>query len=64
MAREFRLDLKITLPDGDFDEAEALVALKPVVEAFGETLQTARFDMALSYGVVTPKPRGGKGEDA
>ena len=64
MAREFRLDLKVTLPEGDFDEAAALVALKPVVEAFEETLRKVAGEMALTYGVVTPKPRGAKGDDA
>lgn len=58
MAREFRLDLKITLPDGDFEEAEALVALKPTVDAFEESIRKVAGDVVLSYAVATPRPRG------
>ena len=64
MAREFRLDLKITLPEGDFEEAAALVALKPTVEAFEEALRKAGGDVALSYAVVAPRPRGTDKGDA
>lgn len=58
MAREFRLDLKITLPEGDFEEAAALVALKPTVDAFEESIRKVAGDVVLSYAVATPRPRG------
>jgi hypothetical protein len=63
MPREFRLNLTVTLPDGDFEEAEALVAIKPTVDAFQETLaKVMPSGVSLTYGVVTPKPRGAKDE--
>lgn len=62
MAREFRLTLTVTLPEGDFDEAEALVALKPTVDAFEESIRKVAGEVALFYSVVTPKPRADKGD--
>lgn len=65
MAREFRLDLKVTLPEGDFEDAAAMVALAPVVEALEESVRKIGGDaVSISYGAVTPKPRGAKGDDA
>lgn len=57
MAREFRLSLTVTLPEGDFEEAEAIVQLRPIVATFEETLRLSVKDPVLSYAVVNPKPR-------
>lgn len=60
MAREFRLEMKVELPDAWADEAEALMAIKPLLEAFEDGIIKVQPKAQFTYGPVTPKPRGEK----
>lgn len=60
MAREFRLEMKVELPEGWADEAEALMTIKPLLEAFEDAMVKAFPNASYTYGPVTPKPRGDK----
>ena len=64
MAREFRLSLVVNLPEDDFEEAAALMALRPIVEELREGMKLGFSGHALNYSVVAPKPRADKGDPA
>lgn len=56
MPKELRISAIITLPDGVFAEAAALCEAKPILDR----LTTEFEEAAITYEVVTPKPRGEK----
>ncbi len=59
MPRELRISAVVTLPDGVFEEAEALVNARPMITR----LQADYGDnAAITFEIVTPKPRGGKAD--
>lgn len=60
MARELRISATIRLPEGDFDEAAALVGIRPVIEAFRAEIEKAGGEAECA--VVVPKPRGAKAD--
>lgn len=60
MAREFRLEMRVELPEAWSDEADALVAIKPLLEAFEDGILQLQPKASFTYGPVTPKPRGDK----
>lgn len=60
MPRELRISATVKLPEGAFDEAAAIVALKEPVWMFLEAIQKAGGEVACD--LVTPKVRGEKGE--
>lgn len=62
MAKELRLNATIELPEDIWDRADIMAAAKPVVQAFTEAVE--KLGGKVEVDEVTPKPRGGKGEDA
>ena len=62
MPKELRISAVIEIPDDIWRQTDALAAVKPAVEAFHAAVQAAggRLDAEL----VTPKPRGDKGDAA
>ena len=58
MPRELRISAVVTLPDGVFEEARAIVDAKPILEQIQEAFQ----DAAITFEIVTPKPRAPKAE--
>lgn len=58
MPRELRISAVVTLPDGLFEEAAAIVDAKPFMEFISEKFP----DVAVTFEIVTPKPRAAKGE--
>lgn len=61
MPRELRISAVVTLPDGVFEEAEALVNARPMITR----LQADYGDnAAITFEIVTPKPRGSKPDQA
>ena len=56
MPRELRIFAVVTLPDGVFEEAQAIVDAKPIMEAIQREYEAAQ----ITFEIVTPKPRGGK----
>ena len=58
MSRELRISAIVTLPDGVFAEAAALCEAKPILDR----LTTEFEDAAVTYEVITPKPRGSKAD--
>lgn len=57
MPRELRISAVVTLPDGVFEEARAIVDAKPILDRLNTEFEGA----AVSFEIVTPKPRGAKG---
>ena len=56
IAKEYRIGIAIPLPSGEFDHAEAMMKIKPLMAQFTEALKA--FPHATAEGgVVTPKPR-------
>lgn len=58
MPRELRIYAVVTLPEGVFEEAQAIVDAKPILETIGEKFTGA----AITHEIITPKPRNTKGE--
>lgn len=56
MPRELRISAVVTLPDGLFEAAAAIVHAKPFMESIREKFP----DVAVTFEIVTPKPRGSK----
>jgi hypothetical protein len=65
MAREFRISAVVKLPDDEMDEADVIVAIRPVYTALKEGLGkvAAPEGAEVTYAIVTPKPRNAKGEE-
>lgn len=59
MARELRISATLRLPEGDFEEAASIVAMRPIVDAFRAEVEKAGGE--VDCAVVSPKPRGAKG---
>lgn len=57
MAKELRINVVVRLPEGPFEEAEALLACKPALDALRASLAG---EFSVEYEVVIPKPRGGR----
>lgn len=62
MPRELRISATVEVPDDIWAQTDKLAAAKPVVEAFTESLE--KLGGRVEVELVTPKPRGAKGEDA
>lgn len=60
MPRELRISAVVTLPDGVFEEAEALVNARPILDR----MKVEFDDAAITFEIVTPKPRGSKPDQA
>ena len=56
MPRELRISAVVTLPDGLFEEAAAIVDAKPFMDSLNEKFP----EVAVTFEIVTPKPRGSK----
>lgn len=54
MPRELRISVTVQLPDDKWDEAEALVKAKPLLDRMKQDFP----DAAIEDEIVTPKPRG------
>lgn len=58
MPRELRIAVVIELPDDKWEEAQALVDAKPLLDDL-----RAKFPQAtIEDDIITPKPRAAKGE--
>jgi hypothetical protein len=63
MPRELRVTATVVLPDGTFERAAALVALKPIVETFkaGLTaLSSGNEETHVAFEMSVVRPRGEK----
>jgi hypothetical protein len=58
MPRELRISAVVTLPDGVFEEARAIVDARPILQQILEAFP----DAAITFEIVTPKPRSAKPE--
>ena len=61
MARELRISATLTLPDDPFEEADALTAIRPAIEAFQTAIEAG--NGKVTREVVVPKARGAKAEE-
>jgi hypothetical protein len=62
MAKELRISATVEVPDAIWQQTDTLAAAKPVVEAFTEALE--KMGGTVTVDLVTPKPRGEKGDPA
>lgn len=65
MAKEFRIEAAVMLPDDMFEQAEMIAALKPVMKHLVDGLTSAAKDagrVSADCAVVVPKPRAPKDE--
>jgi hypothetical protein len=63
MPRELRVNATVVLPDGTFEEAAALVALKPIVETFKAGLTACGsmdWEVGVTFDMAVVRPRGEK----
>jgi hypothetical protein len=60
MPRELRIYAVVTLPEGVFEEAQAIVDAKPILEMISDKFAGA----AITHEIIMPKPRGGKTDQA
>lgn len=67
MARELRISIVIPLPEGDFEEAGAIMQAKPLLDDIKKRVQIEAGGGAIvgtvEHEIVTPRPRGAKGEN-
>ena len=59
MARELRISIDLSLPEGASEEAWCLVACKPAIEGMASAFPDGA---RIEWQIVTPKPRGEKPE--
>jgi len=62
MPKELRIAVTLEIPDDIWEQADALSAAKPVVEAFTEAVY--KLGGSVSAELVTLKARGEKGDPA
>ena len=60
MPKEYRISAVVPLPEDEFEEAEAKVRLKPILENLHHDLTAITASATVDSGTVTPKPREAK----